>query len=145
MNKKLFKKIGLLLVFLTFGSLTLIFIIRASGVLIRMDRPAYQPGEKARVTVVNRLWNSEVCFSSCYPYFYQKKNGVWREYLYRDCNFEDKIVKCVKPFQKKVFQTTVPSIVEGEYRISVPVCAGCNLGTVFREENRFYSEIFRVK
>jgi len=145
MNKKYIIAATIFIV-LTLAVLTFILITsREEEVVIRLDREEYSRGEKARVSVRNWFWNSEICFSSCYPYFLQRENGSWREYGYEDCNFEDKIVKCVKPFQKKIFQTTIPCTSDGTYRISVPICKDCNLGTVFNEETRFYSDKFKIK
>lgn len=144
MTKTHTKKIITGVLLLTF-LLIAVFVVRNREVVIEVEREAYSVGDPMRVVVKNGLLNSEICFSSCYPYFFQKKNDLWEEYSYHNCDFEDKIVKCVKPLRRKVFQTSVPNILNGTYRISVPVCENCSLGTVFSEEDRFYSNEFEIR
>ncbi len=145
MVKKHAKKIIAGAFLLTLFLLVVIFVIRDRGVMIRVEKEEYAVGDRARVVVKNGFLNSEICFSSCYPYFFQRKNDFWEEYSYQDCDFEDKVVKCIKPLRKKVFETSIPNIADGTYRITVPVCENCSLGTVFNEEDRFYSNEFKIK
>lgn len=121
-------------------------VLFASGdVKIEVDRESYRTGDLMRVRIKNNFFGKEICLSSCYPYFIQKKNGNWAEFSYKECGHKDRIIKCISPAEEKIFETKVLSPFEGVYRISVPVCRDCNLGTVFQEDDRFYSEDFKIK
>jgi len=127
------------------GAALFAFWFRNREVTIRLDAANYGKGEEMLITIKNNFWSSEICFSSCYPYFIQRKNGDWGEYKYKNCIFEDRIVKCLNPGETKTFRTSVPNLAPGIYRISLPFCRNCSLGTVFQEEERCNSDLFEIK
>ena len=45
--------------------------------LIRTDKTEYQPGENLKIKIKNNF-KEQICFSSCYPYLLEKKNGEWK-------------------------------------------------------------------
>lgn len=114
------------------------------GVKILTDKGEYSPGEPLRVKIEN---NSEerVCFSSCYPYYIQRKNGKWENYRYADCPKEDVVDNCVDPESKKAFELNLPSISEGPHRLAVGACLNCELKELFKKEENFFSNRFFVK
>lgn len=121
------------------------FLWQKGEISVELNRDNYRVGDKMRVTIENNFFNKEVCLSSCYPYFLQKRDGGWEEFSYEKCSYRDKVIKCITPGAERVFETRVPKVFDGFYRLSVPVCEGCNLGTVFREDARFYSDLFKVR
>lgn len=120
--------------------------LSASGEMrVELNGETYEPGSKMRVSIKNNFFAKELCLSSCYPYFLQKKNGAWQEFSYRECSHQDRVRTCLSPQESRVFETVVPKLFRGVYRLSVPVCRGCGLGTVFQESERFYSDIFKIR
>lgn len=105
----------------------------------------YERGKSIIVKIVNET-NKNVCFSSCYPYYLEKKNGDWKSYLYDHCPKMDLIGNCIKPKSEKFFQIEDLSYAkEGLHRLAIPVCIGCNLVDNFKEDKRFYSNEFSIK
>jgi len=119
---------------------------RPSGsVSISTDKNDYKKGENIIVEIENKT-NRNVCFSSCYPYYLEKKDGDWESYSYDNCSRIDLTGNCVKPKEKKFFQIEDFSYAkEGFHRLSVPACLGCNLVENFREDKKFYSNEFFIK
>jgi len=112
---------------------------------VSVENSMYSKNESLRLKIKNNFLNKEFCFSSCFPYFLEKKNDDWNEYSYAECPFPDRIEKCIKPRQLKAFIINLPQTEEGLHRLSIPACYNCNIGQVFHEDTRFFSDEFRIK
>ncbi len=144
MNKYI-RKAGVIIFLLTVAVFTFIFVLGGES-SVTIEAEEYKAGDEMKITVKNNYLASEICFSSCYPYLFQKKvDGSWKEYSYEDCDFEDKIVECVPPLRRKTFRARVDEISRGTHRLSVPICKDCNLGTIFQEEKQLYSNEFEMR
>lgn len=108
------------------------------------DKKEYQPGDNLRVKIKNNL-GKNICLSSCYPYYFEKKEEGWESYPYGDCPDTNLVENCINPRQTKAFETVIPSITTGLYRLALPACLGCNLQEKFREDEWFYSREFIIK
>ena len=83
--------------------------------------------------------------SSCYPYYFEKKDGEWIGYDYENCPVSNLVENCINPKQAKAFEVVIPSIKTGLHRLALPACLGCNIKDKFREDNWFYSNDFVIK
>ena len=118
---------------------------KSASMVVEIGNESYDTGESMMVLIVNKLWNKELCLSSCYPYFLERRDDSWGRYWYEECDTKDKVAVCIGPREEKMFETSVPEIGQGEYRLVVPVCKNCNVGTVFYEEETFPSGSFHVR
>lgn len=135
--------LGLLLVLMVFA--IVIFVWSSRTIEVKTDGDFYKKRDSVKVEIKNKFWDKEVCLSSCHPYFLERKNGGWKRYDQVKCPSEDRISVCLSPREERVFKTTLPAIGSGVYRLSVPVCRGCNLGTVFFEDGYFPSNEFKIR
>lgn len=144
--KKSWVVFGLVFLFI-FITGTLLY--KGQKIKIILEKTEYTGGEEIRLKIKNYFLNEEICLSSCYPYLLQKESsGIktgWNVYSYEECTFQDRITTCINPGEIRAFATSLPELKEGTYRIAVPVCKDCNLGTDFRENARFYSASFKIK
>jgi hypothetical protein len=141
MNKKII--IVILLVILLV--LAFNFLRKTPGeVTITTDQTEYESGEAPTMTIENSL-SSNICFSSCYPYYLEKNNGQWKSYPYAECEELDLVEKCIESDQAKGFELVVSLIETGLHRIAVPSCVDCQIGEKFEENRRFYSNEFTIK
>jgi len=109
------------------------------------DRTEYKIGETLKIKIENDL-KKNICFSSCYPYYWEKKNTAgWEDYRYVDCPNSDLATYCVKPEEIKAFELTIPSVEPGIHRLAISACLECRFQESFQEEQRFYSNDFVVK
>lgn len=115
----------------------------AEGVKINTDNSDYSIGDKLRVRIENNL-EEKICFSSCYPYYFEKNEGAWNNYRYKDCLEEDVINNCVEPDSIKAFELEIPAVKTGIHRIALPACIGCSINDLFSENSRFYSNDFII-
>jgi len=113
-------------------------------IIIKTDKTEYLKGETLKIHIKNPL-KENLCFSSCYPYYLEKKNNSWKPYSYVDCPKKDIIEKCVKPKESKTFETTLPQVKAGLHRLTISACVGCNIGAEFKENKKFFSNEFLVK
>ncbi len=97
-------------------------------------------GEDLKIQITNRK-QEPICFSSCYPYFLEKKEEEWNSYQYDRCPEEDIIETCILPGGKRAF-LLLAEIEEKTHRISIPFCSLCKEGDVFKEEGKIYSQEF---
>lgn len=112
---------------------------------VKTEKTAYQTGEALKVKIENNL-RKNICFSSCYPYYFEKKDGKWISYHYDSCPNSNLAENCLKPKQVKAFEIIIPSInEEGIHRLALPACLGCNLEEKFREDKWLYSNDFVIK
>jgi len=113
-------------------------------VLVATDKAEYRTGDALKVNIENHK-EKQICFSSCYPYYLQKKNGSWEVYEYEECKEEDKVQQCINPGDEKTFELVVPKVKEGSHRLSVSACVGCRETDKFRAEETFFSNSFSVE
>ena len=117
----------------------------SGSVSITTEKSEYKKGVSIIVKIANET-NRNICFSSCYPYYLEKKNGQWKSYLYDNCPRLDLTGNCIRPKGEKLFQIEDLSYAkEGLHRLAIPVCLGCNLVENFKESKRFYSNEFLIK
>ncbi len=113
--------------------------------LISTDKGEYKKEESLIVKIENKT-NKNICFSSCYPYYLERKNGEWKAYPYEECQKTDLVRDCIKAGETKLFQIENLSYAkEGLHRLKIPVCIDCQLVEFFKEEKKFYSNKFSIK
>jgi hypothetical protein len=94
---------------------------------------------------IKNNFGRQICFSSCYPYFLEKKNEKWESYKYAECQKFDGNGHCITAGDLKAFELTLPEGIKGIHRLAVPVCIGCKSQDPFKETTRFYSNEFTIK
>jgi len=137
---------------ITLGLIVLIIVIiayilvpkSAKSVKVVTDGIDYVIGSKLKVKIENNL-EEEICFSSCYPYYFEKKESAWNNYRYTKCFEDDIISSCVKASEIKAFELEIPKVQDGRHRIALPACVGCAVNELFDENSRFYSNEFIIK
>ncbi|MFA5643173.1 MAG: hypothetical protein WC949_01305 [Candidatus Paceibacterota bacterium] len=91
----------------------------------------------------------DVCFSSCYPYYIQKKDGTWENYPFAKCNRQEVATECVKAFNlvgRGIDLTNWDNLLLADFhRLALPACIGCKEGDPFRADKVFYSNEFLIK
>lgn len=143
-NKQLLIVLITLIILVGFGLIWRNYWILKEEVLIATDNTKYEKEGVLKITVTNNL-RRNICFSSCYPYYLEKKNGEWKSYIYGDCQETNLNETCINPGQEKTFEINLSLVEKGLHRIAVPVCTGCKIGENFREDKRFYSNEFMIK
>ena len=118
--------------------------IEEGNVRINTDSGDYSIGDKLRIRIENNL-EEKICFSSCYPYYFEKNEGAWNNYRYKECFEEDVVNNCVDSDSVKAFELEIPLVKTGVHRIALPACMGCGISDLFNENNRFYSNDFIIK
>lgn len=90
-----------------------------------------------------------VCFSSCYPYYIQRKDGSWEDYPSAECSKRNVVSECVSAFgligrgiELDKWQSFLKSDI---HRLALPACIGCKVGEPFRTDKTFYSNEFQIK
>ena len=138
--------IGILVVSALSAILFLLLFQKSGAAEISLDRAEYSPGEALEVTVKNDF-DREICFSSCYPYLVEIRdgNGEWKEYVYQDCPEAARAVDCVPPRDSKKFRVALEDMLTGIHRLKVPFCLECAAGENFRPEQTLYSPVFEIK
>lgn len=111
---------------------------------IDTDKGEYIEGSALKVNIKNNL-REKICFSSCYPYYLEKKNNGVDGYDYSGCLTANLVEKCIEPAEIKGFKIILPDEIKGINRLAIPVCVGCALQEQFREDQRFYSNDFIIK
>lgn len=107
------------------------------------DNGNYVIGNKLKIKIQNNL-EEKICFSSCYPYYIEKKNGHWSGYKYEKCRNENMAEDCIDPNSMKAFQFEIPLVEKGTHRVVLPICVGCTESNIFKEGRRFYSNNFNI-
>lgn len=107
------------------------------------DKTDYKIEDALKVKIKNDLKES-ICFSSCYPYYLEKKDGQWKSYRYVACEANNLVERCVEPKQVKAFELILPFIEAGFHRLAIPACVGCSVQDLFKEDKRFYSNEFII-
>jgi len=136
------------------GVIALFLIITVSSLIspktsvektkIITDKKEYKISDTLKINIKNDL-KTDAYFSSCFPYYFEKKDGIWESYQYINCPAENLAEKCINSKQTKAFELNIPTIEEGIYRLAIPACIGCNFHDKFREDEWFYSNKFTVK
>jgi len=116
----------------------------AAPVLIKTDKSEYTKNDPLKVAVKNNL-GKKICFSSCYPYYPEKKDGGWHLYSYSQCQKPNVNDVCVDAYQSKFFKIDLSLLSAGIHRLVLPVCLNCKNNDGFKEDNRFYSNEFLIK
>lgn len=146
MEKKNFLIIGIGLIAL--AAIILVAILTSpkvpEEVNVITEKTEYKIGDIIKVKIENNL-KKNICFSSCYPYYLEKKGEEWKSYNYMDCPDSDLVKDCIDSRQVKAFELIAHPIEEGLHRLAISVCIGCNLDEVFREDQKFYSNEFIVR
>jgi len=123
----------------------ILFVLEKQTLVISLGGENYGNGGELELKLKNYFFMKELCFSTCRPYLLEKKEEVWYGYHYQDCAFPDKIEKCIRPGEKKVFHLSLPELPSATYRIAIPVCDDCCFAQIFQETLRFYSKEFEIK
>ena len=111
---------------------------------IATDKTEYDKEGILRLKIKNGS-REDVCFSSCYPYLLERKEGTWLGYEYAECTNLNSRDGCVKTKQEKAFELTLPKVPSGVHRLAIPACVSCHDKDIFEEKNRFYSNEFVIK
>ena len=120
------------------------FIAKAPKVLLLTDKTEYEQDGTLKIAIKNDS-GENICFSSCYPYFLEKKDGEFQSYPYSVCPEPNLNEPCVDPRQSKFFQINLPLLEAGIHRLAISVCLGCKIKEIFREDQKLYSNEFNVK
>jgi len=115
-----------------------------SKVRVITDIENYSKGDNLKIKIENNL-DESVCFSSCYPYYFEKKGENWVDYDYMECQNGDLPKDCIDSKEVKAFELIIPDVGEGTHRLALSACIGCNSKDSFEEEKRFYSNNFIIK
>jgi hypothetical protein len=115
-----------------------------SAIIVSTDKQEYGKQDVLKIAVKNDSGES-VCFSSCYPYLFEKKNGEWSLYDYSECQKSDVNVFCLPGHQSKFFEIDLPAIASGIHRLGLPVCLNCKSQDNFREDEMLHSNEFSIK
>ncbi len=136
-----------------------LFILRSTSKVnkspslkISLNKSEYKIGDNLKVMFAN-LSSKNMCFSSFYPYLMQKAqvDGLkhkynWKTYSYPKTNQKDIVKDCFKPQETKTFLIKLDNVYqEGTYRLSIPICFGCKKGDLFRDDQNFHSEKFKIE
>ncbi len=114
-------------------------------VLIITERPSYTSNAELSLAVKDILPN-RICFSSCYPYFFERQDKEWVAYDYNNkCDHPDMIESCLEPDYAKFFSILLPSLDPGVHRILIPVAINREVGDFFHKDELYYSNDFIVK
>jgi len=120
------------------------YLTSALPVSIKTDKTEYDKDSALKVVIENDSGKS-ICFSSCYPYYIEKKDGQFESYSYSSCSKQNLNESCVGSHQTKFFQINLNSLEDGFHRLVIPACLGCEFEGNFREDQRFYSNEFVIK
>jgi len=114
-------------------------------VLIITEKPFYTSNTELSLAVKDILPN-RICFSSCYPYFFERQDKEWVAYDYNNkCDHPDMIESCLEPDYAKFFSILLPSLDPGVHRILIPVAINREVGDFFHKDELYYSNDFIVK
>ena len=114
-------------------------------VLIITEKPSYISNAELSLAVKCILPN-RICFSSCYPYFLERKYNGWVVYDYNNkCEHPDIIESCLEPDYAKFFSILLPSLDPGVHRMLIPVAINREVGDFFQRDAAYYSNDFVVK
>ena len=81
-----------------------------ASVLISTEKSKYLNGESLKLKIVNNSGET-LCFSTCYPYFLEKKDKNWETYTYVECDHDNIHNGCIEDGKKKAFELTLPKAI----------------------------------
>lgn len=137
--------IGILAIVILVGGFLVWKIYQAGGnILIQTDKSEYQAGDNLKVKIKNNF-RKTISFSSCYPYYLERKSEKWESYNYAECQDINENWHYIEPQKEKAFEITLPEVSVGLHRLAIPICIGCKEIESFREDKRFYSNEFLIK
>ena len=138
--------IGILVVSALSSVLFLLLFQKSGAAEISLNRTEYDSSGTLEVAVKNDF-GQEICFSSCYPYLAEIRdgNGEWKEYVYQDCPETAVAADCVPPRDSKKFRVVLEDMPAGAHRLKIPFCLECAGGEVFQAEQALYSPVFEIK
>jgi len=121
-------------------------ISEKKSLLVLTDQKEYPVGENPKIKIKNNL-DKTVCFSSCYPYYLEKKDGSLKSYPYGSCPKADIAEICMRPKETKAFELMLNEmkLEKGIHRIAIPACISCALQSSFKKDKFFYSNEFIIK
>lgn len=110
------------------------------------EKKSYSVSDELKVEIKNNM-KDKVCFSSCYPYLMQTKDGGWENYNYSQCDEQNKVEACVDSNGLKAFAISLKEmfIQPALHRLAIPACIGCAVGEQFRVDKILYSNEFEIK
>jgi hypothetical protein len=123
---------------------SLVNLNKSQKVIVETDRKEYKRKDKIKLRIRNEL-SKKICFSSCYPYFFERKKEKWESHLYEGCGKTDFIEICVAPDKEKYFEIEIAYLEEGLHRLSIPICINCKVGDFFTEDQKIFSNEFLIK
>lgn len=114
-------------------------------VSIELNKQMYNRGEEIRITVRNNSFG-QICFSSCFPYYLQRKDKNWHSYDYPSCPEKNMNIPCLSSGQTRKFKFELgQSLQDGLHRIAVPINKKATAGEGFEEDQKVHSPPFEVK
>lgn len=140
---KIAKILITLIVVLIIAFLGYLYFKSIPEVVLITDRFEYIEGESPKVTISNNT-EETICFSSCYPFYLERKNDEWVSYRYNKCKKEDVATYCINKGEKKTFEISAPYAEPGVHRIHVSACLGCIAGQKFYTDKEYYSNDFKI-
>jgi len=109
------------------------------------DKAEYGLQEPIKVEIKNNTGGA-ICFSSCYPYYVERKNNAdWKRDDYPGCAEKDVAKSCVGSRQTKAFQISDAGLAAGTYRLAISVCLRCSESQDFKIGRWVYSNAFIIK
>jgi len=114
---------------------------------INIEKTEYQAGDSLRLKIKNNF-GKQLCFSTCYPYYLERKVKIWELYPYVECNKDNIHNGCIQDGKEKAFELTLPKkgeIEAGLHRLAIPVCITCSPDQIFYEDLIFHSNEFLIK
>ena len=111
---------------------------------VSTDKEEYSLGESLKVKIANNT-RDNICFSTCYPYYFERKDNEWTGYEYEECPREDMVDSCVDPREVKAFELELPVMKKGLHRLLIQACIGCAGSELFRIEKELFSNPFMIK
>lgn len=118
--------------------------IKPKEIKVITEKKEYQLGEALKIKIENNL-KKVICFSSCYPYYFEKKDGGWISYHYESCPNSDLVDSCINPKQVKAYEIVTPALKTGLHRLALPACLGCSAQEKFHGDKWLYSNEFILK
>ncbi|KPJ54807.1 hypothetical protein AMJ47_03075 [Parcubacteria bacterium DG_72] len=114
------------------------------AISIVTDKKEYTLGENLKVKIANNT-RDKLCFSTCYPYYIEKKDEEWTSYKYKECPEQDMVDSCVEAKDVKAFELTIPAVEKGLHRLMIQACVGCKANELFIKEKELFSNPFTIK
>ncbi|MCX6765127.1 MAG: hypothetical protein NT148_01130 [Candidatus Nealsonbacteria bacterium] len=143
-NKKLLLIILITAIIVLFASSFIYFKLSVSKTAAVMDKGEYKANEDGRIKIRNGF-SGKICFSSCYPFYFDKENsGTWQGVKYDGCVKDDLAEKCVDINGTKAFKCVFPDLEAGNYRLAIPVCNNCNENDKFISNDWIYTNTFKI-